>query len=47
MVSSIVNNLSSVRPIDGTNTLGQSGPESNGNEGVLCIPQSSRTVASP
>ena len=36
---------SSIWPIDrtlsGATTLGQSGPESNGNEGVLCIPQSS------
>ena len=28
-------------------TPGQSGPESNDNEGVLYIPQSSRTGASP
>ena len=28
-------------------TLSQSGPGSNGNEGVLHIPQSSRTGASP
>ena len=28
-------------------TLGQSGPGSNGNEGVLLIPQGSRTGASP
>ena len=38
-------------PIDGaltgTTTLGQSGPGSNGNEGVFHIPQSSRTEASP
>ena len=27
--------------------MGQSGPGSNGNEGVLYIPQSSRTGASP
>ena len=27
--------------ISGTTTLGHSGPESDGNEGVLCIPQSS------
>ena len=36
--------LSSIWPIDrtlGTNTPGQSGPESNGNEVVHCIPQSS------
>ena len=30
-----------------TTTLGQSGLESNGNEGVFHIPQSSRTRASP
>ena len=34
-------------PIDGTltgtTTLGQSGPKSNGNEGVLQLPQSSKT----
>ena len=28
--------------LTGTTMLGQSGPESNGNEGVLYIPQSSR-----
>ena len=37
--------FSSVWPIDrtlsGATTLGQSGPGSDGNEGVLCIPQSS------
>ena len=33
--------------LTGTTTLGQSGPGSNGNEGVLRIPQSSRTGASP
>ena len=42
---------SSSWPIDGTQsgttTLGQSGPESNGNEGVFHIFQSSRTGASP
>ena len=35
--------VSSIQPIDralsGATTLGQSGPGSNGNEGVLCIPQ--------
>ena len=44
--------FSSIWPIDrtlsGTTTLDQSGPGSNGNEGVLCIPQSfSITGASP
>ena len=43
---------SNVWPIDrtlsGTTTPGQSGPGSNGNKGVLCIPQSSCiTGASP
>ena len=43
---------SSIWPIDrtlsGATTPGQSGPESNNNEGVLCIPQSSSiTEASP
>ena len=37
--------FSSIKPIDwalsSATTPGQSGPESNGNEGVLCIPQSS------
>ena len=37
---------SSICPLDRTllsaTTLGQSRPGSNGNEGVLCIPQSSR-----
>ena len=37
--------FSSIWPIDrtlsGANTPGQSGPESDGNEGVLCIPQNS------
>ena len=37
---------SSIWPIDETLT-GQSGPGSNGHEGVLHIPQSSRTGASP
>ena len=32
--------------LTGTTTLGQSGPESNGNEGILYIPQSSRNGAS-
>ena len=30
-----------------TTTLGPSGPRSKGNEGVVCIPQSSRVEASP
>ena len=38
-------NVNSIWPIDrtlsGATTLGQSGPGSDGNEGVLCIPQSS------
>ena len=42
---SICMQISSIWPIDGTlsgaTTSGQSGPGSNGNEGVLCIPQSS------
>ena len=42
---------SSIWPIGGTLSgiisLDQSGPESNGNEGVLHIPQSSRTGVSP
>ena len=29
------------RALSGATTLGQNGPESNGNEGVLCIPQNS------
>ena len=37
--------VSSIQPIDralsGATILGQSGPGSNGNEGVLCIPQNS------
>ena len=41
----------SIRHIDGTQTgtttIGPSGSESNGNEGVLYIPQSSCTGASP
>ena len=49
---SIIAQFSSVWPIDrilsGAATLGQSKPESNGNEGVLHIPQSySITGASP
>ena len=40
--------VSSILPIDralsGANTPGQSGPGSNGNEGVLRIPQSSSTA---
>ena len=36
------------RTLSGVTTPGQSEPESNGNEGVLCIPQSpSITGASP
>ena len=42
---------SSIWPIDvtlsGTTTLSNCGPGSNGSEGVICIPQSSRTEASP
>ena len=30
-----------IGPLSGSTTPGQSGPESNGIEGVLCIPQSS------
>ena len=33
--------------LTGATTLGQSGPGSNGNEGVLHIPQSSITGTSP
>ena len=33
--------------LTGTTTLDQSGPESNGNEGVLHIPQRSRSCALP
>ena len=33
--------------LTGTTTPGQSEPESNGNEGIHHIPQSSRTGASP
>ena len=40
--------FSSIWPIDktllGTDTPGQSGPGSNGNEGVFCIPQSSSII---
>ena len=42
---------SSIWLIDGTlsvaTTLGQSEPESNGNKGVIHIPQNSKTGASP
>ena len=42
---------SSIWPIDmtlsGATTQGQSGPGSNGNQGVLHIPQSSKIGASP
>ena len=34
-------------PLTGNTILSQSGPGSNGNEGVLLIPQSSKTEASP
>ena len=34
------------RTVSGATTLGQSGPESNGNEEVLPIPQISKTGAS-
>ena len=49
---SIITPFSSIWPIDrtlsGTTTPGHSEPGSNGNEGVLCIPQiSSITEASP
>ena len=41
--------FSSNWPIDrtllGATTLGQSGPGSDGNEGVLCIPQSSSIIS--
>ena len=36
-----------VRTLSSATTMGQSGPDSNGNEGVLHIPQSSQTGASP
>ena len=40
--------LSIDKILSGATTLGQGGPGSNGNEGVLCIPQSSSiTGASP
>ena len=35
------------RTLTGSTTSGQSGTESNGNEGMLYIPQSSKTRASP
>ena len=36
------------KTLSGANTPGQSGPGSNGNKGVLCIPQSSSIIgASP
>ena len=35
------------KTLTGTTTPSQSGPESNGNEGVLHTPQSSRDRASP
>ena len=52
MQFSISTLFSSIWPIDstlsGATTSGQSGPGSNGNKGVLCIPQSSNiTGASP
>ena len=43
--------FSSIQPIDkalsGATTPGQSGPGSNGNEGVLHIPQSSSITGTP
>ena len=33
-----------IRPLSGATTAGQSGPGSDGNEGVLHIPQSSSTT---
>ena len=33
-----------IRPLSGATTPGQSGPGSDGNEGVLCIPQSSSII---
>ena len=33
-----------IGPLSGATTPGQSGPGSDGNEGVLCIPQSSSTA---
>ena len=47
MVLSIENDRIVIFDIDGTLILTQSGAGSNGNEGVLHIPQSSRTGASP
>ena len=45
---SISTHIGSIWPINralsGASTLGQSGPGSNGNEGVLCIPQSSSII---
>ena len=45
---SVYSTFSSIQPIDralsGATTPGQSGPGSNGNEGVLHIPQSSSTA---
>ena len=46
MVSSIVNDKPIDETLTGTTTLGQSEPESNSNEGVFHIPQSSRTGVS-
>ena len=44
-------NISCIWPIDrilsGANTLDQRGPGTNGNEGILCIPQNSRAADSP
>ena len=46
-----INSCFSIQPIDGTltgtTTPGQSVPGSNGDEGVLNIPQTSRTGTSP
>ena len=46
-----INSCFSIQPIDGTltgtTTPGQSGPGSNGDEGVLHIPQTSKTGTSP
>ena len=48
MVSIIVNNLIFLDgTLTGTITLGEDGPGSDGNEGVLHILQNSRTEASP
>ena len=38
---SVITQFRSIRPISGPTTLGQSGPGTDGNEGVLRIPQSS------